>query len=238
MEHHGGTDGARKTALHDDAAQPGRLAAHERLSTGTLARWTRAFATHPWRVIAAWLGIVAGLVVLVGTVGGDLRDEFDIPGSDTQRATDLIESEFASEQGSVLNVVFAAPEGERLDTPARQAAIEQALARLMSSEFEPTDDRAGLVSVGDPFSRADFLRGRADRLRRSTVRSGDRAGGSRRGGRRAGCGPRDGRAGRRDGGVQRRGRVPAGGAGDPGGAGPARGDSGAHRSCSARSSRC
>jgi RND superfamily putative drug exporter len=156
MEHDGGTDGARQTALHDDAAQPGRLAAHERLSTGTLARWTRAFATHPWRVIAAWLGIVAGLVVLVGTVGGDLRDEFDIPGSDTQRATDLIESEFASEQGSVLNVVFAAPEGERLDTPARQAAIEQALARIMSPEFEPTDDTAGLVSVGDPFSEQTF----------------------------------------------------------------------------------
>jgi RND superfamily putative drug exporter len=156
MEHDGGTDGARQTALHDDAAQPGRLAAHQRLSTGTLARWTRAFATHPWRVIAAWLGIVAGLVVLVGTVGGDLRDEFDIPGSDTQRATDLIESEFASEQGSVLNVVFAAPEGERLDTPARQAAIEQALARLMSPEFEPTDDRAGLVSVGDPFTERTF----------------------------------------------------------------------------------
>jgi putative drug exporter of the RND superfamily len=155
-DHDGGPDGARQTALHDDAAQPGRLAAHERLSTGTLARWTRAFATHPWRVIAAWLGIVAGLVVLVGTVGGDLRDEFDIPGSDTQRATDLIESEFASEQGSVLNVVFAAPEGERLDTPARQAAIEQALARLMSPEFEPTDDRAGLVSVGDPFGERTF----------------------------------------------------------------------------------
>jgi len=156
MEQHGGTDDVRQTALHDDAAPPGRLAAHERLSTGTLARWTRACATHPWRVIAGWLGIVAGLVVLVGTVGGDLRDEFDIPGSDTQRATDLIESEFASEQGAVLNVVFAAPEGERLDTPARQAAIEQALARLMSPEFEPTDDEAGLVSVGDPFSERTF----------------------------------------------------------------------------------
>ncbi|HTE67043.1 MAG TPA: MMPL family transporter, partial [Candidatus Binatia bacterium] len=156
MQHHGGTGGVRQTALHADASLPGRLAAHERLSTGALARWTRACAAHPWRVIAAWLGIVVGLVVLVGTVGGELRDEFDIPGSDTQRATDLIESEFASEQGAVLDVVFAAPESERLDTPARQAAIEQALTRLMSREFEPTDDRAGLVSVGDPFSEQTF----------------------------------------------------------------------------------
>ena len=129
-----------------------RRAAHERLSTGTLARWTRMCATRPWRVVASWVGIVALLVVLVGAVGGELRDEFEIPGSDTQRATDLIESEFAEEQGGVLNVVFAAPEGEQLDTPERREAIEQAMARLESDEFAPTEDTAGLESVGDPFS--------------------------------------------------------------------------------------
>ncbi len=130
-----------------------RRAAHERLSTGALARWTRACATHPWRVVFGWVGIVALLIVLVGTVGGQLRDEFEIPGSDTQRATDLIESEFASEQGGVLNVVFAAPPGQRLDTPERKAAIEKAIAHLESSKFKPTEDKAGLESVGDPFSK-------------------------------------------------------------------------------------
>jgi RND superfamily putative drug exporter len=133
-----------------------RLAAHERLSTGALARWTRACATHPWRVVVSWVGIVALLIVLVGTVGGQLRDEFEIPGSDTQKATDLIESEFAAEQGGVLNVVFAAPEGERLDTPEREAAIGEAIARLKSAEFKPTADDAGLTSVGDPFSDQTF----------------------------------------------------------------------------------
>jgi RND superfamily putative drug exporter len=133
-----------------------RRAAHERLSTGALARWTRACATHPWRVVFGWLGIVALLVALVATVGGSLRDEFEIPGSDTQKATDLIESEFASEQGAVLNVVFAAPKGERLDTPARRAAIEKAIARLKSPEFAPTNDEAGVESVGDPFSEDTF----------------------------------------------------------------------------------
>ncbi len=77
-----------------------RLAAHERMSTGALARWARACATHPWRVLGAWLGIIVVLIGLVATIGGGLRDEFEIPGSDTQRATDLIESEFASEQGA------------------------------------------------------------------------------------------------------------------------------------------
>ena len=133
-----------------------RRAAHERLSTGALARWARACATHPWRVVTGWVGIVVLLILLVGAIGGELRDEFEIPGSDTQRATDLLESEFTSEQGAVLNVVFAAPEGERLDTPERQAAIEQAVARLRTPEFAPRDGNAGLESVGDPFSQDTF----------------------------------------------------------------------------------
>jgi len=139
-------------------AQPpfGRRAAHERLASGALARWTRACATHPWRVVAGWVGIVAVLIVLVSTVGGSLRDEFEIPGSDAQRATDLIESEFAAEQGAVLNVVFAAPAGQRLDTPERTRAIEDAISRLRSQEFKPTPDEAGLESVGDPFSPNTF----------------------------------------------------------------------------------
>jgi putative drug exporter of the RND superfamily len=129
-----------------------RRAAHERLATGALARWARACATHPWRVVGGWIGIVVLLIVLVATVGGSLKDQFEIPGSDTQRATDLIEKEFASEQGGVLNLVFAAPPGQRLDTPERKAAIEKAIARLKSPEFKPTKDKAGIESVGDPFS--------------------------------------------------------------------------------------
>ena len=145
---------------HDLGTGDGRLAAHERLSTGALASWMRACANHPWRVMIAWVGIIAGLVLLVATVGGSLKDEFSIPGSDTQKATDLIEAEFASEQGGVLNLVFAAPEGERLDTAERQAAIESAIQDLKGDEFAPTgtdpDGKAGITSVADPFSDQTF----------------------------------------------------------------------------------
>ena len=154
MTEHDGT-GSNPNQVDAPSAQPptsGRRAAHERLSTGALARWTRACATHPWRVVFGWIGLVVILVALVATVGGSLRDEFEIPGSETQKATDLIKAEFASEQGAVLNIVFAAPAGERLDTPERTAAIEKAIARLESPEFKPKGDRAGVESVGDPFS--------------------------------------------------------------------------------------
>jgi RND superfamily putative drug exporter len=148
-EHNGKTEGNPPTT--PDAAVA-RRAAHERLSTGALARWTRACATHPWRVVFSWIALLAVVIFSVGAFGGDLRDEFSIPGSDTQKATDLIEAEFVEEQGGVLNVVFAAPAGERLDTPERRAAIEDAVARLESPEFKATEDKAGLESVGDPFS--------------------------------------------------------------------------------------
>jgi RND superfamily putative drug exporter len=133
-----------------------RRAAHERLSTGALARWARMCATHPWRVILGFVASVALLVVLVGAVGGSLKDEFEIPGSETQKATDLIESEFAAEQGGVLNLVFAAPAGQRLDTPERKAAVDAAIARLKTAEFKPTEDKAGLESVGNPFDDRTF----------------------------------------------------------------------------------
>ena len=165
------TDGNPSPAAGVTQPMAERRAAHQRLATGALARWTRACATHPWRVVFSWIGIVAVLIGLVLTVGGSLRDEFEIPGSDTQRATDLIKAEFAAEQGGVLNVVFAAPEGERLDTPQRRAAIERAIARLKSAEFKPKGDDAGLESVGDPFADDTISDdGRIAQPRRSSAR--------------------------------------------------------------------
>jgi putative drug exporter of the RND superfamily len=156
MSEHETRPGANGPIPLDGEASTQRRAAHERLSTGVLARWTRACATRPWRVIASWVGILVVLIVLVGAIGGSLRDEFEIPGSDTQKATDLLESQFASEQGAVLNVVFAAPRGQRLDTPERRAAIDKAIAQLKSPEFKPRDGKAGLESVGNPFSKDTF----------------------------------------------------------------------------------
>src|SRR4051812_21897689 len=149
-----------ETERDSHATEPERRQAHERLSTGGLARWTRFCATHPWRVVFGWIGIVAVLVVVVLTIGGSLKDEFTIPGSESQKATDLIEAKFASEQGGVLNLVFAAPKGERLDTPQRKEAIDAAVAKLKTSEFKPTDDHVGIESVGDPFSPDTFSKDR------------------------------------------------------------------------------
>jgi len=143
-------------AAIEELADTERLAAHERMSTGALSGWMRACASHPGRVALVWLGIIAALFVLVFTVGGALKDQFEIPGSDTQRATDLIESQFTSEQGGVLNLVFAAPVGQTLDNPKYKAAVDKAVAQLKTSAYKAKKDRAGITSVANPYDPSTF----------------------------------------------------------------------------------
>ena len=150
------TETAHTDTVEQHPRANGRLSAHERLSTGALAGWARSCAAHPWRVVASWVGIIVVLIALVATVGGSLRDKFEIPGSDTQRATDLIKAEFTSEQGSVLNIVFAAPAGQRLDSPKYKPAVDRAIARLRTNEFKPKEGKAGLESVDNPFAKRTF----------------------------------------------------------------------------------
>ena len=108
----------------------GRRVAH----TGSLARMYGRFARHPWRVIAAWLAIFVVLGGLNGAFHGKLVDEFKLPGSDVQKATDLVNAKFGGQKGAALRVVVAAPHGQSLDTPARTAAVNRMLAAGTASQ--------------------------------------------------------------------------------------------------------
>ncbi len=111
---------------------------------GALARLARACARHHWRTIGVWLAVVVAIVGASQTFGGTLVDEFSIPNSDAQRATDLLKSRFPSQAGDAATVVFAAREG-RLDAGAQRVAVERALR-----EARKVPD---VVGVGDPFAR-------------------------------------------------------------------------------------
>src|SRR4051794_41803477 len=100
-----------------DESPTGHREAHERLSTGALARWERACATHPWRVILSWIGIVVVLIVLVGSIGGLPRGEFEVPRAGTQKGADPLQAGVAPPQGPGPELPFAAPPGPRLPTP-------------------------------------------------------------------------------------------------------------------------
>ena len=105
-----------------------------RTATGALAGFARACASHPWRVVGGWF--VATLILIGLTIGfhGKLQNEFKLPGSDTQRASDLLKEKFPDQNGSSLSFVIQAPAGERIDTPQRKVAIAKIQALSKKAE--------------------------------------------------------------------------------------------------------
>ena len=146
-----------------------------------------------------WLAITAVLIVLVATVGGSLKDEFEIPGSDTQKRDGSHRVAVRLRAGLVLNLVFAAPVGQRLDTPGAQGrdrgGDREARSRTSSSRPRtgPGSTASATRSARTRFSdsgRIAYAEAQFDRV----IYTKDRDRGRRRAGRRA----EDGRARGRD----------------------------------------
>lgn len=114
-----------------------------------LGRWC---ARHRWLVIAAWAVVAVAIGVAERSLHAPTRDTFSVPGSDSQRAVDLLNEKFPSAGGASAQVVFEAD--SPLTTPAYKSAIEQSVRRVqalssVSSAPDPFDDQiVGLVPYG------------------------------------------------------------------------------------------
>jgi RND superfamily putative drug exporter len=109
--------------------------------TGILARWARIAVRHRRLVLAAW---VAGLILLIGvagTFGGTLSTTFEVPGTESQRAFDLLRERFPQQAGDSALVVFHAESG--LAEPAIRQRIESVLAQAAVLP--------GVTAVSSPF---------------------------------------------------------------------------------------
>ena len=113
-------------------------------------------ARHPWKTIGAWAVLAALVVALSGAVGGTFVDRFSAKGSESAEAIELLEQRFPAAAGGPGVVVFAAPDGRRLDQA--EPAVAAALAQVAATEH--------VAVVGDPFTTgrvcADGRIGHAD----------------------------------------------------------------------------
>src|SRR4051794_21643581 len=125
--------------------------------SGGLARLAGHCARHPWRVVSTWLGVVVALIALNAAFHGKLINDFKIPGSDTQKATDLIDAKFGGQKGAALRVVVAAPPGRRLDTPARTAAVDKMLAAGKAGQRRLAEDPSDVSAITNPFKDSNQL---------------------------------------------------------------------------------
>ena len=81
-------------------------------------------ARHPWRVIGAWLAAAVVVLGLAGSVGGTLNDDYVIPGTSSQRATDLLSDKFPAFAGADARVVVHTEQGT-LDRSALDTAQQR-----------------------------------------------------------------------------------------------------------------
>jgi RND superfamily putative drug exporter len=129
----------------------GEHAAQERVAhTGGLARFAGVCARRPWRVVGGWALVFVALIGLNAAFHGKLINDFKIPGSDTQRATDLITAKFGAQKGAALRVVVAAPAGERLDSTENAGAIRKLLAVSRASQKTLDDHPKDVADITSP----------------------------------------------------------------------------------------
>src|SRR3954454_21405087 len=92
-------------------------------------------------VIGLWVGAFLLAAVLWGAAAGDYVNNFRLPGTESQRAYDLLKDRFPQQAGDTASVVFAVKQGGVLD-PANRGAIERVRAEIAKSPE--------VLSVGDP----------------------------------------------------------------------------------------
>ena len=109
-------------------------------------RFTRGIAMtsarHPWRTIAGWVLVMATVFFLAATGGGTFTEQFGVPDSQSARALDLLDEGFPEAAKGKVLVVFAAEDGETLES--HRADVAAVLTEVATLDH--------VASVSDPFA--------------------------------------------------------------------------------------
>src|ERR1700719_3407860 len=90
---------------------------------------TRWCITHRRLVFATWVAIAVITSVVAQAVGRNYSTNFTLPGTESQRAIDLLAKDFPTQSGDVDTFVFRVATGT-IEAPAVKAVIEPALRRI------------------------------------------------------------------------------------------------------------
>ena len=100
---------------------------------------------------AATLAVLLAVTALIGgavAVGGSFKDDFTVPGIESQQAQDLLEKRFEAQSGTQAVVVFSTGDGA-LERPGPKRDIRTALAKIARQPH--------VAAVEDPFQTAGRL---------------------------------------------------------------------------------
>ncbi|KAA1425076.1 MMPL family transporter [Mumia zhuanghuii] len=120
-----------------------------------------------WFVVAGWILVVVALSALSGTFGGETSDDYELPGSQSARAVQILEDGgFSSDAGTQAQLVVHSDDGldeERAQVASMVAEVEDRVPDAnVVSPFVPEgahqlspDRTTGYVTVGLPTQDAE-----------------------------------------------------------------------------------
>jgi RND superfamily putative drug exporter len=85
-----------------------------------------------WLVLGTWLAILVGVGTAGLGLGGEPSDDFSIPGTESQRAVEVLQQKLPAFSGAQTQITFAAGGGARLTDPAVSSGIDRSIANLRS----------------------------------------------------------------------------------------------------------
>ncbi|MEW2518475.1 MMPL family transporter [Actinacidiphila alni] len=86
-------------------------------------------------VLVLWLAAAVAAIALAQISGGKTNDNFTIPGTEAQKASDVLSAKLPAFSGGQSTIVFATTKGggtAKVTDPANKAAIESAMTKLKS----------------------------------------------------------------------------------------------------------
>jgi len=103
-----------------------------------------AAARHPWRTIAIWLILIVALSGLKMAFGGQLQDDYTVPGTSSQAGASFLQARFPQMSGTNARVVIHDRAGRPLD-PAVLATVRGDVSRLpgVSVVAPPLQSKSG-----------------------------------------------------------------------------------------------
>jgi RND superfamily putative drug exporter len=90
-----------------------------------LSRIARTSYRHRRAVLAAWIIALLGVIALTAQVGGKTTNNGRLPGTDSQRAQDLLKRDFPQRSGSAATIVFGNLSEHRPEVDRYLAAVSQ-----------------------------------------------------------------------------------------------------------------
>ena len=102
------------------------------------------------KVLAGWIVTLVLVVASSIAFAGTFSSKFEVPGTESQQAQDLLQEKYPGAGGASARVVYVAPDGTKLTDDANKAAVMESVKEASKAE--------DVAQVVDPYS-APYLRG-------------------------------------------------------------------------------